>query len=77
MPAEAVEVQRGTVVKFNDAKGYGFVKPDDGGPDAFLHYSSIFDMEGFRKVLPGQRVEFSLVTGDKGPAAVKVRLIEA
>jgi CspA family cold shock protein len=62
---------RGTVKWFNDAKGYGFIKPDDGGKDLFVHHSSI-KMDGFRTLSEGERVEYSVEAGPKGPQATDV-----
>ncbi|MEI6809133.1 MAG: cold-shock protein [bacterium] len=62
----------GTVKWFNEAKGFGFISPDEGGDDLFVHYSSI-QMEGFRKLQEGQKVEFETAPGRKGQQAVSVR----
>jgi CspA family cold shock protein len=61
----------GTVKWFNDSKGFGFINQDDGG-DIFVHYSEIQD-QGFKSLAEGQRVEFEVVQGKKGPAAANVR----
>lgn len=55
----------GIVKWFNNAKGYGFVTPDDGEQDVFVHFSAI-DMEGYRTLKEGQRVEFEVEQGPKG-----------
>jgi CspA family cold shock protein len=55
----------GVVKWFNNAKGYGFVTPDDGEQDVFVHFSAI-DMEGYRTLKEGQRVEFEVQEGPKG-----------
>lgn len=55
----------GTVKWFNNAKGFGFICPDDGGEDIFAHYSTI-QMDGYRTLKAGQPVEFELVEGPKG-----------
>ena len=65
---------QGTVKWFNDAKGYGFITVDEGSKDIFVHYSAISG-DGFKSLAEGQRVEFEIVAGQKGPAADKVRLI--
>ncbi|MCA1597003.1 MAG: cold-shock protein [Chloroflexi bacterium] len=62
----------GTVKWFSDAKGYGFITPDGGGRDLFVHHSSV-KMEGFRTLREGQAVEFEAVDGPKGPQAENVR----
>ena len=61
----------GTVKWFNDAKGYGFITPDGGGKDIFVHHTSI-EMQGFRTLVEGERVEFVVTNGPKGPQAEKV-----
>ncbi|GAP64185.1 MAG: cold-shock protein [Ardenticatenia bacterium] len=63
--------QRGTVKWFNREKGYGFITPDNGGRDIFVHYSAI-DGDGFRNLDEGEIVEFDIGTSDKGPRAVNV-----
>ena len=62
----------GTVKWFNDAKGFGFVQPDGGGADAFAHFSAI-QMEGFKTLKEGARVEFELTDGPKGLMAINIR----
>jgi cold shock protein len=61
----------GTVKWFNDAKGFGFLAPDEGSQDCFVHYSAI-QGDGFRTLAEGERVEFDMVQGPKGPAAENV-----
>lgn len=61
----------GTVKWFNDAKGFGFIAPEDGSEDIFVHYSAI-GAEGFRSLKEGQRVTFDVVQGPKGKQAANV-----
>jgi CspA family cold shock protein len=61
----------GTVKWFNDAKGYGFITPEGGDRDCFVHYSAIAG-SGFRTLAEGEKVEFELVENEKGPAAENV-----
>ena len=61
----------GTVKWFNDSKGFGFITPDNGEGDCFVHHSSI-EGSGFKSLSEGQRVEFDVVQGQKGPAAERV-----
>ena len=61
----------GTVKWFNAEKGYGFITPEDGGEDMFVHHSNI-TMEGFRSLEEGQKVEFEPGQGRKGPEATNV-----
>ncbi|MBX3047782.1 MAG: cold-shock protein [Anaerolineales bacterium] len=67
------EREQGTVKWFNSAKGYGFLERDSGG-DIFVHFSAI-NMDGFRSLKEGQRVEFVVGDSDKGPQAQDVTLI--
>lgn len=64
------EKEQGTVKWFNDAKGYGFIERDAGG-DIFVHFSAISG-DGFRSLAEGQRVEFAVTQGEKGPQAQDV-----
>jgi CspA family cold shock protein len=61
----------GTVKWFNDQKGFGFITPDDGGKDCFVHHSAI-QSQGFRTLAEGDKVEFEITQGQKGPAAENV-----
>ncbi|HIG72773.1 MAG: cold-shock protein [Proteobacteria bacterium] len=62
----------GTVKWFNDEKGYGFITPDDGSKDLFVHYSNI-DGDGFKSLSEGQKVSFEPGEGRKGPEATSVQ----
>ena len=66
--------EEGTVKWFNDRKGYGFIERDSGG-DLFVHFNSI-QMDGYKKLVEGQRVEFVYAEGDKGPKADNVIVID-
>lgn len=62
----------GVVKWFNATKGYGFLTPDDGTPDVFVHFSAI-EGSGYRELTEGQRVQFESQPGQKGPQAKSVR----
>lgn len=64
----------GTVKFFNSEKGFGFISPSDGDKDVFVHYSNISG-NGYRTLDEGQRVEFDVANGRKGPEAQNVRVI--
>jgi cold shock protein len=65
---------KGTVKWFNDSKGFGFITPDDGSKDIFVHHTAI-SSEGFRSLSEGDKVEFETEQGAKGPQAKDVRKI--
>jgi CspA family cold shock protein len=69
-------VSTGTVKWFNSGRGYGFITQDDGGPDVFVHVSSITG-EGQSNLEENQKVEFEVTQGQKGPQASNVRLIDS
>jgi CspA family cold shock protein len=66
----------GNVRWFNNAKGYGFIGREDGGPDVFTHYSSI-QSDGYKSLKEGQPVTFDIVQGEKGPQADKVKPLDS
>ena len=63
---------KGTVKWFNDKRGYGFISPEEGGEDLFIHFTNI-EGDGFRSLREGQMVEYEPTQGRKGPEATKVR----
>jgi len=65
----------GTVKWFNDSKGFGFITPDEGENDCFVHYSAI-QGDGFKSLAEGDRVQFEMGEGPKGPAAENVTRLE-
>ncbi|MFC1639481.1 cold-shock protein [Gemmatimonadota bacterium] len=65
----------GTVKWFNDQKGFGFITREDGEKDCFVHHTAI-QGTGFKSLREGERVEFDVVQGEKGPAAENVRVVE-
>ncbi len=69
------ERELGVVKWFNGEKGYGFIARDSGEKDVFVHFSAI-SAEGFRTLREGQRVEFEVAEGEKGPQAQNVEIIE-
>jgi len=62
----------GTVKFYNDQKGFGFIQPDDGGADVFAHFSAV-QMDGFRTLKQGSRVDYELIQGPKGNLAQNIR----
>ncbi|MES2452289.1 MAG: cold-shock protein [Pseudomonadota bacterium] len=66
----------GTVKWFNDAKGFGFLTPDDGGEDLFVHFSGI-NMPGFKTLAEGQRVSFEVIEGPKGKQAANIQAADS
>lgn len=64
-------MSKGTVKWFNDSKGYGFITPDDGSKDVFVHHSAI-QASGFKSLAEGQKVTYELEQGPKGPSATNV-----
>lgn len=65
----------GVVARFMDEKGFGFVKPDAGGKDVFVHHTGIIGT-GFKSLAPGQRVEYELVQDAKGPRAAELVILD-
>ncbi|PCI36378.1 MAG: cold-shock protein [Elusimicrobia bacterium] len=63
---------KGTVKWFNDQKGFGFITPEDGSKDLFVHHSSI-QADGFKTLAENQQVEFEVEQSDKGPRAANVK----
>ena len=64
-------MSKGTVKWFNNSKGYGFITPEDGSPDVFVHFS-VIEGDGFKTLNEGQTVEFEMQTSPKGPQATRV-----
>jgi CspA family cold shock protein len=65
----------GTVKWFNDAKGYGFITPDDGGKDLFAHFSAV-QGNGFKSLKENQKVSFDVSSGPKGPQATNIKPLD-
>ncbi len=61
----------GTVKWFNNAKGYGFIVPEEGGEDLFAHFSAV-NMDGYKTLSAGDQVQFEVIVGDKGPQATDI-----
>lgn len=68
-------MQTGIVIRFNKIKGYGFIAPDSGGAEVFVHFSQI-QAEGYKELLQGQRVSYELDKGERGEFATKVMLLQ-
>jgi CspA family cold shock protein len=68
-----MSTQTGIVKWFDDAKGYGFITPEEGGKDLFAHFSEIRSEGGFRSLKENQKVEFEVKQGQKGPQASNIR----
>lgn len=64
----------GTVKRFNKIKGYGFIAPDDGGKEVFVHFSQV-QMSGYKELQEGQRIRYELEKGERGEFATKVEVI--
>ncbi len=69
-------MQNGTVLRFNKIKGYGFIKPDEGDKEVFVHFSQV-EMAGYKELKEGQRISFQLEKGERGDFATKVEIISA
>lgn len=64
----------GTVLRFNKIKGYGFIKPDEGDNEVFVHFSQV-EMAGYKELKEGQRIRYELERGERGDFATKVEII--
>jgi cold shock protein len=71
---EEKDMAQGTVKWFNAEKGFGFISPDGGGADVFVHFTAI-QSDGYRSLEDNQRVEFEITQGAKGPQAANVRAV--
>ncbi len=67
-------MQTGVVNRFNKIKGYGFITPDDGSAEVFVHFSEV-QAEGYKELIDGQKVSYSLENGPRGAFATKVAII--
>ena len=70
-----VTMPKGTVKWFNNAKGFGFIGPEDGSKDIFVHYTAI-QLGGYKALHEGQRVEYEIAQGEKGLQAANVKLLD-
>ncbi len=70
------QMPRGIVKWFNNAKGYGFIGPEDGSKDVFVHYSAI-QLDGYKALHEGQQVEYEITQGQKGAQAANVKLLDS
>ncbi len=70
-----MSIQTGTVKWFDDAKGFGFITPEDGSKDLFAHFSEIRNEGGFRSLKENQRVQFEVKQGQKGLQAANIRVV--
>jgi CspA family cold shock protein len=69
-------MQTGTVKRFNKVKGYGFILPDTGGKEIFVHFSEVL-VSGYKELIEGQKVSYQLAKGDKGEYATKVTIVNS
>jgi CspA family cold shock protein len=69
-----VIMQTGTVIRFNKIKGYGFITPDAGGNEVFVHFSQV-QMSGYKELIDGQRISYNLQKGERGDFATDVKII--
>ncbi len=65
----------GTVKWFNSVKGFGFIAPDQGGDDVFVHFSAIISENSYRNLKEGDKVEFDVQTSERGPSATNVKTL--
>ena len=70
------KVNTGSILWFNEKRGYGFLKPDDGSKDMFVHYTNIISNASFKTLVTGQRVQYVVGSNKKGPQAEQIKVIE-